>query len=206
MQLFNRRVSAVLLIVLGLALLGFGIWIIASMFFSKAPVQQPANQTNVYQKPAPKIYAAPVTLTGTSTSPSNAKSSDAQEAVNKASTVVSRFGSGTSADGFLGYSDVMIDGTDNFKTQMLAEQKSMQQAHPVTGPLYGITTRIVSSDVVQGKNGEDKFVVKVSAQKAVDSGDRSKPTLVSYMQYMVMLAKQNGTLLVDSISEQVINQ
>lgn len=203
MQLLDRRRSAILLIVLGLALLGFGIWIIVSMFI-KGPSTQPVENTT-YRKPEPRTIALPVKVTGTSTTPVT-QTSDERDALNKAAAVVSRMGSGTSADGFLGYSDVMIDGTESFKAQMASEQKSLQRAHAASGPLFGITTRVISSDISQGKNGDTHFVVTIKAQRTEDGGDRGQPTRVAYIEYSVSLVKQGGSLLVDSVTEKSINQ
>ena len=211
MPLINRRNTAVILIIIGLVALGFGLWILFGMFW---PAKTPTSDTNnvapltaTPRAPVPKTYAAPVIVQGNSTAGEDARGTDVLEATNRASDAVSRMGSGSSQSGFLGYEDAMIDGTDKFQIQMHKEQQALRNLYPSTGAAYGLTTRVVSTDLVEGKNGADKIVIKVKAQQAADSGDRSQTTDITYWEYQVTLLRQaDGKYLVDEITSQQVNQ
>ena len=208
MPILNRRRMAIVLIVLGLLLLGFGIWTLVGIFWPKqSTTEEQQRQLQAVQrenaKPAPKTLEMPTTVQGTSTAEQvNAqKAPPLQDAIRRAESVLSRSGSGTNQDGFLGFNDAMQDGTSRFQNFLKSEQQRLIAQHPATGQIYGMTTRIVSSSLVQGKEGDDKVVIKVQAQKVEDAGDRSKPTNVSYIEAAITLLKQSGGgYLVDEMS------
>lgn len=198
---------AIILIILGLLLLGFGIWTLVGIFWPKpSPTAEQQRQLQAVQrettKPASKILAMPTTVQGTSTAEqvSGQKAPPVQEAIRRAESVLSRSGSGTNQDGFLGFNDAMQDGTLRFQNYLKSEQQRLMAQYPAAGQIYGMTTRIVSSSLAQGKEGDDKIVVKIQAQKVEDAGDRSKPTKVSYEEATVTLLKQaGGNYLVDEM-------
>jgi len=212
MPLLDRRKTAVILIVIGLIALAFGLWILVSMFLppQTQTANTPAAGTQLPVTPrvtAPKTLAAPVIVQGTSTADANAHGTDLLEAANLASDAVSRMGSGTSQDGFMGYDDVLSFGTDNFRTTVQAEQQSMRKLHPAIGATYGVTTRAVSTKVLDGKNGAVKIVIQVKTQRAEDAGDRSRVTNITYWENVVTLLRQaNGKYLVDEIASKQVNQ
>jgi hypothetical protein len=204
MPIFDRRRMALSLIIFGVLLLAFGIWILAGMIWPKKPsdgTREPqAIQRDI--KPQPQTIALQPKVQGTSTAEqvSTQQVSQFAEAKRRAESVVSRIGSGTSQDGFLGYDDAMQDGTASFQNYLKAEQNSLRTQHPASGPLYGITTRAIASSIIEGKDGDEKVVMKVQAQKVEDAGDRSKPTNVSYEDVQVTFQKQpGGKYLVDDI-------
>ena len=206
MEIFNRRRIAIALLILGLLLLAFGLWILIGLLWPKQPTQQAGQpQLQIVQQQQvrqPKTLAMPTNVQGTSTAVQvqQANVPALQEAVRRAESVVSRMGSGTSQDGFLGYDDVMMDGTSRFRNYARSEQNRMRAEHPATGQLYGLTTRVVASKVTEGKEGDNKLVIMIQAQKAEDAGDRAKPTSVSYEEAKVTLLKQaDGTYLVDVV-------
>lgn len=194
-MLLNRRRVALTLIVLGLLLLGFGVWILVGMLWPKNPGDQTANrEPQIVQRDTqsqPRTISLPTSVQGTSTGASAGKVSSIQDALRKAASVVSRIGSGTNQDGFLGYNDAMTDGTLNFNAYLAGEQKRLVDEHPITGGLYGITTRVVATNVVSGTEGSETIVVKVQSQKVEDAGDRAKPTGVSYQESTVTLLRQS---------------
>lgn len=208
MNLFERRNIAIVLIILGLIALGFGLWLLIGMFWpqgtSTGP-NLPAAGNNLTITPGnktpPRTISAPVLVQGTSTPESPPiQSSDMREAINFASDAVARMGSGSSQTGFLGYNDVLLMGTTRFQNYVRQEQKDMQTAHPATGPAYGVTTRVVSSKLVEGTDGADKAVVKIQAQTSIDAGDRGNPVSVNYYEYTVTLLRQtSGNYLIDEI-------
>jgi len=209
MEIFNRRRIAIFLLALGVLLLIYGAWILAGLLWPKRPgAQQPAApaQIEIVQRaPAhtPTTIALPTNVQGTSTllDVQNAKVPALSESVRRAESVVSRMGSGTSQDGFLGYDDVMMDGTYRFREYLVQEKARMIGSHPAGGPLYGVTTRVVSSSVTEGTAESSRIAVTIQAQKAEDAGDRSKPTGISYIQAKVVFLKQsNGNHLVDEIT------
>lgn len=208
MPILNRRRMAIVLIVLGLLLLGFGIYTLVGIFWPKqSSTAEQQRQLQAIQretaKPAPKTIEMPTTVQGTSTAEQvNAQQAPPlQDAIRRAESVLSRSGSGTNQDGFLGFNDAMQDGTTRFQNYLKGEQQGLIVQYPAAGQVYGMTTRIVSSNLVQGKEGDDKIVIKVQAQKVEDAGDRSKPTNISYIEASITLLKQpGGSYLVDEMS------
>jgi len=210
MNLFQRRNIAILLIILGLIALGFGLWLLISMFLPQnqngSNMNLPGAGTDLSVTPgnrqAPRTISAPVVVQGTST-PETApvKSSDVRDAINLATDVVARMGSGSSQSGFLGYDDVMLSGTARFQDFAKQQRQALQTAHPATGATYGVTTRVVSNKVVSGDEGSDAIMILVQAQRTEDAGDRGLPTSVSYYEYTVTLLRQtDGKYLVDEIT------
>lgn len=206
MPILNRRRLALFLILLGLLLLGFGAWILIGMLWPKTPGAPGNREPQAIQrdtKPQPRTIALPPSVQGTSTAlqAGDLKVSTLQEGRRRAESVVSRMGSGTSQDGFLGYEDAMQDGTPDFQNYLSRELAALKSLHPSTGTLYGITTRVISSKILSGKQGDDEIMVLVQTQKVEDSGDRAKPTNVVYEDATVTLLKQsNGTYLVSRIA------
>ena len=205
-MILNRRRLALFLIGFGILLLAFGIWILAGMLWPKKPADTTGNrEPQAVQrdiKPQPQTIALVPKVQGTSTAEQVGaqKVSALQEAKRTAESVVSRMGSGTSQDGFLGYDDAMQNGTASFQEYLKAEQGSLRAQHPSAGALYGITTRVIASSITEGSEGDAKVVVKVQAQKVEDAGDRSKPTNISYEEVNVTFQKQlNGQYLVNDI-------
>ena len=206
MKLTTRRNIAILLILIGLIALGFGLWILWKSFFSNpsGDLNLPGKGdlvTTSKDKPEPKTIELPTNnVVGTSTLTAVDRSSDITESINRARDVVARMGSGMSQDGFKGFDDALVYGTQRFQEYLLQEKRQMQINHPAGGPAYGMTTRVVSADLVRGVNGGDEIVVKVQTQVSVDTGDRGKPMSVYYEEKMVTLKRQPaGDYLVDFI-------
>ncbi len=208
MNLFQRRNIAIALIIIGLIALGFGLWLLIGMFFPNVTGNEPnlpqaGNNLTITpgNKPEPRTIAAPVLVQGTSTPDSKPiQSSDMREAVNQASDAVARMGSGSSQTGFLGYEDVMLVSTERFSQFAKSEQSRIRTEHPATGPAYGVTTRVVSSKLVEGSEGSAKAVVELQAQRTEDAGDRGKPTAVNYYKYTVTLVRQtSGAYFIDEV-------
>lgn len=191
----ERNTKLLLLIVVGLILLGIGLWILLSpILLPKAqPPQVPATQQTI------------VTPQTTSTAPRVAPTispvaANLKRLEDQAASFISRAGSGSSADGFLGYSDVMTGATPAYRATLLSEQAEMKKAHPATGSAFGLITRVVTSSA---KNTalDATVTVIVQAQQAEDAGDPSKPTRVMYKEATVTMEKQsNGAYLVDGVT------
>ncbi|MFZ6014931.1 MAG: hypothetical protein ACOYUZ_01070 [Patescibacteria group bacterium] len=209
MNLVNRRNIAIVLILIGLAALIFGLWILIGLFWpqSQDDLNLPeADRSLTLQESRPQIFELETAITGTSTFDEKVLGSDETEAVNRANSVVARMGSGSSHNGFMGYSDVMIDGTPRFQNFLKEQQLNMQRVYPPDGDVFGFTTRIVSSSVVEGGNGADKIAVKIQAQVADDKGDKFNPVNVRYEEHLVTLLRQSdGKFLVDYIESKQLN-
>jgi len=207
MNILTRRRIAIILIMIGLLALGIGLYIIVSLFLpqkttTEPNLPKPGTDMTVTAKPKaePKVIALPDVVINTSSQAAIKSSSDVRDAINRASSVVSRMGSGSNQDGFLGYQDAILDATDAFKTYLLKLQSDMKAAHPANGSVYGVTTRVVSADVISGEQGADKIVLKVQTQKAEDMGDRAEPTSITYEEVTVTLLRQSdGSYLVDRV-------
>jgi hypothetical protein len=205
MKTNQRKILALILIIIGIIAFLFGAWLLYGLLFggsdSDLNLPEAGQDLNVTSREVvPQTYEAPVVIEGDSNFDETARGADLTEAINMANSVVSRMGSGTSQDGFLGYDDVMVDATPKFQAYLASEQLRMANDHPSTGELYGITTRVVSSKVISGANGTDRIVVLVQTQKAIDAGNRAKPTNVIYEEHQVSLLRQvNGEYLIDFI-------
>jgi len=210
MQTTQRKIFAVILIIIGIVAFLFGAWLLYGLLFgdSDSDLNLPGAGQDLSvtgRDVEPQTFEAPVVVEGDSSFDDTARGADLTEALNKASSVVARIGSGTSQDGFLGYEDVMLDGTAKFQAYLQSEQLRMMQAHPVAGDLYGVTTRVISSKILDGENGSNEIVVVLQAQKAEDSGNRAKPNNVIYEKYTVTLLRQtDGDYLIDFIQTKIV--
>jgi hypothetical protein len=205
MQTTKRRFLALILIFIGIIAFIFGAWLLYGLIFgdSDSDLNLPGagNDLNVNTRIVePQTYEAPVVVEGDSSFDDTAVGADITEALNKASGAVSRIGSGTSQDGFMGYDDVMVDGTAKFQAYLASEKLRMQTEYSASGDLYGITTRSIASKVVEGENGSDQIIVEIQSQKAIDAGNRSIPIDVVYEKHQVTLLRQSsGEYLIDFI-------
>ncbi len=211
MQTQQRKIFAIILILIGILALGFGLWLLYGMIFGgpkdELELPQAGNNLNVTSRdiPEPQTYEAPVLAQGDSTFDETARGQDVVEATNRAVFVVSLIGSGTSQNGFLGYSDAMSYSTARFQDYLRTQQQEMKEYHPMNGDLYGITTKVLSSKVLSGENGSQTIVIELQAQVAEDAGDRSRPTKVYYKKFEVTMQKQtDGRFFVDYLQEQVM--
>ncbi|MDF1497548.1 MAG: hypothetical protein P1P90_05845 [Patescibacteria group bacterium] len=212
MQTNQRKIFALILIIIGILAFLLGAWLLYGLLFGKpdSGLNLPGAGTdlnvNSRQIPEPQTYEAPVALEGDSNFTNTSKGTDLTEAINLASDTVARIGSGTSQNGFLGYVDAMSAGTPKFQAYLQSEQLKMNQLYPMNGDLYGVTTRSISSKVLDGENGSDQIKVLIQTQKAEDAGDRSKPTNVSYEKHEVTLIRQaTGEYLIDFIKTEIVN-
>ncbi len=211
MQTQQRKILAIILILIGLLALGFGLWLLYGMIFGDAENQldlpQAGNQLNVTSRevPEPQTYKAPIVVQGDSTFDETARGQDVVEATNRAVFVVGLIGSNTSQSGFLGYSDAMAYSTTRFQEYLRTQQQEMREYHPMDGDLYGITTKVLSSQVLSGENGSQTIVIELQAQVAEDAGDRSRPTKVYYKKFEATMQKQaDGRFFMDYLQEVVM--
>jgi hypothetical protein len=212
MQTNNRKIFALILIIIGILAFLFGAWLLYGLLFGKSDsglnLPGAGNDLNVNSRQVvePQTYEAPVVVEGDSGFTDTSRGTDLTEAINLASDTVARIGSGSSQNGFLGYSDAMPAGTAKFRAYLQAEQLRMKQVHPMEGDLYGITTRSISAKVLEGENGSNEIIVLIQTQKAEDAGDRSKPTNVVYEKNEVTLLRQStGEYLIDFIKTELVN-
>lgn len=200
----ERRTKLLLLILLGLLLLLIGLYFLLSPFLrQRGGLAPPAPTPTAPFVPTPSrpTPGGPVpvpTATGTVTAPTVSGEQRALE--NRARSAVERIGSGSSRDGFLGYQDVLTEMTEAGRVALLAEQQRMREAHPATGPAYGITTRGVSSALTQGKVGDQTLVVKVEAIQSVDAGNPRAPVDMKGKRIDVTFQRQGeGSYLIEKL-------
>ena len=201
----DKRTRLLIVILLGLILLGIGLWIFLSPILKQNAAQPPALPAQPSQQPAqpaPTNTApkqAPVVAPTPNAKPTPQSGILALQ--NKVSQLAERMGSGTNENGFLGYSDALIDATANGRTQLLAAQKAMQAQHPASGPAYGITARAVTSNVDSGKYGDAQVVISMDVFVSEDAGNPGKPTAQSGHKVTMTMAKQaDGSYLMDSFT------
>jgi len=204
----QRRTKLALLILIGLLLLLLGLYLILSPFLARKATTAPGQEYSVPTAAAPakpkaaaQKYVSGAPPTSTPAATANPATADVQRSLeNRAGASVERMGSGSSQTGFQGYGDVMLDATDSFKTELVKEQQTMVQAHPPTGPLYGLSTRAVASHLTQGKPGDDKVQVTVQAIQTQDTGNPRIPSGKSGKQVVVTFARQSdGSYLIDGM-------
>lgn len=188
---------ALFLIILGLLFLIIGAYFLIKQLWPQtrtpAVSDQPRDVQIVERQVEPQTYALQTTLQGTSTAPQvlEQRSFSEQDVLLKAEAVVSRMGSGTSQDGFLGYLDVLIDGTSSFRSYIERERALMMERYPASGPLFGITTITASKKMVQGQAGDNQVTVRVLSVRYEDAGDRTKPIVTYNQESLVTLLKQS---------------
>ncbi len=118
----------------------------------------------------------------------------------RARVAVERVGSGSSQSGFLGYSDLLVDSTEAFKPELKRLQQEMQAAHPLSGAVYGVSTRAVSSQIKDQKFGDDTLKAEVQAVQTYDAGNPRQPTGTAAKRIYVTFAKQaDGNYLISGM-------
>lgn len=118
----------------------------------------------------------------------------------RARVAVERVGSGSSQNGFLGYSDLVLDSTESFKTELKRLQDEMRAAHPQSGSIYGVSTRAASSQIRDGQLGAEALTSEVQAVQTYDAGNPRQPTGTAAKRVFVTFAKQSdGSYLIDAM-------
>ncbi len=200
----SRRSQLAIVLIIGLLLLGIGLYILLQPILSQRQSAQAPALPSAVQPYSPPGQASTSTSTATPTpvvAPSTPVDAKIVLLEQKARATVERIGSGSSGDGFLGYADVMDALTSAGRTAMLAEQKALQKAHPSSGPAFGITTHAVSSHVKNGTIGNATLIAEVQAIQNEDAGDPTKPTARKGKIITVTLVKQSdGGYLIDSLN------
>lgn len=184
----DRRTKLLILILVAIALLGLGIWILLKPFLGQETIVQPPSLPSAIAPTTTLPTPTPQPATGVAATPK--LSADIKNLQDAAGVFVSRIGSGSYRDGFRGYNDVLLNSTPEYRVVLLADQKQLQQAHPMTGPAYGITTRTVSVDARSAVAGADTVTFIVQAQQAEDTGNPGQPTKIQYKEATVTFQKQ----------------
>ncbi|MFH0986030.1 MAG: hypothetical protein V1882_10970, partial [Candidatus Omnitrophota bacterium] len=74
-------------------------------------------------------------------------------------------------------------------------------AHPAAGPMFGITTRVVSNKASSAVSGAASVTFVLSVQQAEDAGNPGAPTAVKYKEATVVFQKQSdGTYLINDVT------
>src|SRR5258708_7909521 len=112
----EKRTKLTLLIIVALILLAIGLWFLLQPFLSQIPAAQPPSlPTNATSG----AVTAPTTPTAAAPTPTAA---GVKQLEDLASAIASRVGSGSSASGFSGYEDVLINATPDEQARLKAEQ------------------------------------------------------------------------------------
>jgi hypothetical protein len=193
----ERRNQLFLLIIVALAILGFGLWMLFQPFLSKYVEQPPALPEQV--TPGGTVPGTGV-KTDVETPPVIAP--DIKELSDRAAVFAERLGSGSSQDGFTGYDDVMLGATPAFREILNAQRQELVRLHPATGLPYGLITRVVSVDNKQAVSGAGIIPFILQVQEAEDAGNPAKPSRVSYSEWTLSFEKQSdGSYLVAGLSK-----
>ncbi len=190
----SRRTQLILLILVAVLLLGLGIWLFFQPFLSQEQPEQLPEQVTP-QTTVPEVQE-PVRTTPST----GGISADIRQLENRAVDVVTRIGSGSNADGFRGYEDVLLNVTPALRTKLEAERAALQAQYPADSSSYGFTSRVVSVDRRLAKSGADAIPFILQVQRTEDSGNPGDPDAISYREVTVTLVKQgDGSYLVDDI-------
>lgn len=197
----SRRTKLALIILVAVLLLALGLYLILSQLLGTPPGAAPAAPTPTAPYIAPSVPAAPASGgTTTGTSPVAAVSDAIRLLENRSRSVVERIGSGASTNGFLGYQDVLVEFTPAGRDALLAEQRALQTAHPVTGPAYGISTRAAAARASSGASGDARIVLTVEAVQNIDAGDPSRPTeRIAKRADVTFVRQADGGYLIDRL-------
>ncbi|MEO5927075.1 MAG: hypothetical protein ABIO72_00190 [Patescibacteria group bacterium] len=192
----EKRTKFGLLILLALIILGFGIWYLFQPYFRT--VQQPPSLPNnvIPSNTVPTSTVPQIPVGGGTT----VVPQDIQDLQTRTKNVISMIGSGSNSNGFAGYSDALVFATANEQIKLKAEQAALQQAHPVDGPTYGMTTKTpFAPKSISAEPGAATMIFSVQAQRLEDNGDPTH-TIVTYKEATVTFERQpDGTYLVSDV-------
>jgi len=194
----EKRTKLAILIIIALLLLGLGLYLLITPFLQQQQAAEPLPGTNALQ-PAVTLPSTPSQPANGQTEPAAVVPSvtpppvDPMKALeNKARSSVERIGSGSNQNGFLGYSDVMLDASDTYKAELQREQASMVAQNPLSSGPYGISTRSISVKLSEGKIGDAKIVFTVEAIQNIDSGNPSSPVSTMAKKVTVTFVQAAG--------------
>lgn len=191
----EKRSKLLILIAVALALLIFGIWYLLQPILGN--FDQGTDTPN--NKPATNLPNRPNSPDQVTETVSQEKL-DLKKMEDLAGVFVARIGSGASGDGFRGYEDVLINATKELQQKLKLEQQALQQAHPSSGPVYSIVTRVVAIDSKKAVASADLIPFTVQVQQAEYGTDPNKAIRVRYKEATVTFQKQSdGNYLVNGV-------
>lgn len=194
----ERRTKFGLLLLFALLLLLLGGYLLFQPFIADRFGAAPAAPENTAPYIAPTLPV--IQTSGTETGTTAPIPDDLRLLENRSRNIVERIGSGTNGNGFLGYQDVLTQFTSAGQSRIIAEQKELQTAHPVSGSAYGISTRAVAARLASGASGAESIVIAVESIQTVDSGKPSQPTSTGAKRADVTFLRQSdGQYLIDSV-------
>ena len=200
----TKRTKLALILLIGLVLIGIGVYIFIQPYLAQRQAAQPPVLPTSVTPSTPSAPGTAPSTGGAGQAPTTVSTSQTRQLLGleqRASATVERIGSGASIDGFLGYQDALAGFTASGQAAMRVQQKAMQTAHPATGPLYGISTRVVSSHIVGGTIGDQTLTATIEAIQRTDAGDPSKPTSTKGKRVTVTYAVQaDGSYLIDTMA------
>ncbi|MDQ7814572.1 MAG: hypothetical protein RDU25_02090 [Patescibacteria group bacterium] len=195
----EKRTKLGLLLLIALLLLGLGLYLLLSPFFKKQPAQEQLPTTPSTLQPSSNLPSTPSQPTNGQTPPTTVTPSTTPPPIdplkvleNKARSSVERIGSGSNQNGFLGYSDALLDASTSYKSVLQQEQAAMVSANPLASGPYGMSTRSISVKLSEGKIGDAKIVFIVEAIQNVDSGDPTSPVSTSAKRVTVTFVQSTG--------------
>jgi|GEM_PF-744001 len=206
----SKRSKLIIVILIALLLLLLGLYLILSPFLAQRllesgveySVPTAAKQTSGAGNVAKPTATGQATEEGAATTktPQKPASDNLRNLEYRARAAVERVGSGSNQNGFLGYGDLMIDSTENFKAELKQQQAAMLAAHPVSGGAFGVSTRSVSSQIKDQQYGDATLKAEVQAIQTYDAGNPRLPTGKAAKRVYVTFAKQaDGSYLIDGM-------
>lgn len=205
----NKRVALIGLILFALFLFGLGGYFLWKGYqgdgaLAPAPAQPPSLPDSAGRAIPPGssegIRSAPAPTAATNPSPELSAEARLMALENSAKNALERFGSGSSADGFLGYDDIRDQVTPGLWAELDAERQALRRDHPATGLPYGRTVKAVSSDSRGATFGDPSIVVTVQVLESTDEGNASAAKQARGRKATVSFVRQaDGSYLMDKV-------
>ncbi len=206
----NKRVALIGLILFALFLFGLGGYFLWKGYqgdgaLAPLPAQPPSLPDSsgraIPAGSSEGIRSAPVPAVATNPSPELSAEARLLALENGAKNTLERFGSGSSADGFLGYDDIRDQVTPSLWAELDAERQVLRRDHPPTGLPYGRTVKAVSADSRGAAFGDPSILVTVQVLASIDEGNVSAPKQARGRKATVSFVRQpDGSYLMDKIA------
>ena len=197
----QRRTKLLFVILIGLLLLGVGLYLILQPYLAERAARQPAQLPSAVKQTTGTGKTTFTPTPATSTAQTPPVSSGLLAIQNRARAVVERIGSGNSSTGFLGFQDAAGDVTANGAAELRSEQAALQAAHPSTAESFGISTRSISVRTTSGVFGDATISITVEAIQSQTTGVAQQVTSNHAKKIDLTFVKQSGgTYLVDTIA------
>jgi hypothetical protein len=191
----NKRLVPLLIIILGIIILIAGaIWFFRPFVQKQTtPPPPPPVGTTV----PPGVPGTPQTSqpqkTAVNVSLPDQTEQQAENALrHQANAFASRAGTYGNGDGFESLRALFLEVTPDLRTFLEKMQQDLATAHPMNGPTWGQTSRVVATKLTKGLPVKTSTEVEAIVQVQQTIEEQNTPPAVSYKEAIVTFVKQNG--------------